>query len=83
MVHTCAKRLSICIVTFSRLANDYELGDVNVSLFTVQLRCAFIHFRIFSLTLKQMFLKLFSVLVDYFRFCPGLSNRSPDAWKYF
>ena len=34
-----------------------ELGDVNVSLFTVQLRCAFIHFGIFSLTPKQIFFK--------------------------
>ena len=38
--------------------HDYELGEVSVSLFTAQLRCAFIHFRIFSLTLKQIFFKV-------------------------
>ena len=39
------ERLSFCIVFFALFAlryfvDDYELGDVNVSLLTVQLRCA-------------------------------------------
>ena len=59
------KDFPFCIVSFAllalrRLVDDYELGDVSVSLFTVQLRCAFIHFRVFSLTLKQFFFKFFN-----------------------
>ena len=41
--------------------DDYELCAVSVSLFTVQLRCACIHFRTSFLTLRQIFFKLFSV----------------------
>ena len=69
----CSKTF-LCIVSFARLAlrrlvDDYEHVDVSVSFFTVQLRCTFNHFRIFSLTLKQFLLEVES------------SNRSPGARK--
>ena len=63
-------------VFFARLAlrlfvDDYELGDVNVSLITVQLRCAFMNFSVFSLT-------LFSV-----RCASRKESRIPDKLESF
>ena len=42
----------------TRCSDDCELGDVSVSLCTVQLRCAFVCFRTLVLVLEQLFFKL-------------------------
>ena len=61
-----------------RFVDDYELGDVNVSLFTPQLRCAFIDFQILSLTLKHICIEHFSVKC----FEDGIGT-IPDKIKFF
>ena len=54
-------KCSVRLCAMRRLVDDYELGDVSVSLFTVQLRCACVHLRFLFLDSEAVFFKLFSV----------------------
>ena len=44
-----------------RVVDDHELGDINVSLLTVQLHCAFVYFKISFLMLEQSLCELTSL----------------------
>ena len=53
--------LSFALIALRRLVDDHERGDINDSLLTVQLRCAFVYFSISSLMLEIFFCQLIFV----------------------
>ena len=59
--------VSFALLALRRLVDDYELGDFSVSSFTVQLRFAFIHFRIFFFCTEAVLLRarFCEVLVEW------------------